>query len=113
VLINTGILFSMHVQVVALSEVDPSMVRIATSAGEIETGWVGELPSLGQIDDVELGVDDGLVLDETIFDLSRDVPLPDDPSMVRGVEAATARALLPGTSVGLPIRNARAYSTGT
>src|SRR5688572_4944772 len=108
------------------------MVRLATSAGEIQAHWVGEPPGLGQMDDVEFDVDSCFVLDETIFDVSRGVPIPDDPAIIQGtveamvvddllelriaggllsveVEPATGRALPPGTRVALPIRNARAY----
>lgn len=127
---------SVQVRVVAISAADRREVRLATSAGEIQARWVGQMPTLGQVEDVELDIDDGdFVLDVNIFDLSRDVPVPDDPSMIQGTvegetdddvitlkiagglvmiraETATARALQPGAHVALPIRNARAYPTG-
>jgi hypothetical protein len=123
------------VQVVGINASDPMMVRLATSAGEIQAEWVGASPRLGQIDDVELDIEDCLALDATIFEVGRGPPIPDDPLMIRGyveamiaddllelriaggllsvqVEPATGRALSPGTHIALAIRSARVYPTG-
>jgi hypothetical protein len=123
-----------QVRVLAVGDGGERVVRVATTEGAIVAEWVGDLPSLDEVVDIELEVGGSLALDRTIFVISHASPAPDDPRAVLGaveaegdgvlfvrvgdglvlveVEPAAARALLPGTRVAMLAEELRAYPTG-